>query len=425
MTKYLTLYKEYNLHIFFEKLLTITIFLFIFSIPFNPQLGKFLINQMFYFWILSLQINTFFTLLKKSMLLKSLTLLMVYIYSSFLWSEEPLYNVNYIGMSLKFWFTPIVILVSSMKQQYIKYYISTFLFAMFINEIISYGMFFDLFHEKIFNFELTGSQYDPIPFQTSHMEYSVYISFTIFILLYSLFHKKWDIKSALYILFSLTMITNLFLSAGRSGQFTFLITSTLLIFIYFKDKLKYIFGSFLTLSLTFVIAYYASNTFHNRINYAKSDIEKAITEANYNTSFGVRISSYVLITKIIKEVPLISGVGFNDTNKVIHELHMQYFSHFPTFSHQQGHLHNTYLTMFTALGVLGLFLLLYIFYQILTLKIEEQFVNYIRYVFIFTIFFAGFTENMFREKEIMLLFATFFSIILAQVTFENKKEITL
>jgi len=425
LNKLFFMYKEYKIHIFFEKLLMLSIFLFIFSIPFNPQISKTIINQMFYFWIFSLQFQ-YFVIFFKNKLLLILSIFILLIYLSYLWSEPPLFNVNYISMSVKFWFFPTVILTTSMKQKYLKYYISTFLLAMFINELISYAIYFEYIKESILGFTITGNAYDPVPFQTSHMEYSVYISFTIFILLYSLFYRKFDLKSIVYTLFLITMISNLFLSAGRSGQFTFIIVSFVLIAIYFHNKIKLIAGSFFILIFILTLAYNTSDTFKARIYNAENDIKKALFTKNYNTSFGIRISSYILIPEIIKITPPLFGVGFNDTNKVIHNLHMQKFKEFSEFSHQQGHLHNTYITIYAALGIIGITILFYIFYLILTLKLNSHFINYLKYVFIFTIFFAGFTENLFREKEIMLLFSTFLSIIVVQNQFEQKqKEVSL
>jgi len=422
MNRYMNLYTQYQIDTFFQKLLSISIFVFIFSIPFNPHFSKLIINQMFYFWILSLEVKYLIKYIKENHLLQILFLFSIFIYSSYLWSEEPLY-VNYVNLFLKFLFLPTIILVTSMKQKYIFYYISIFLFAMFLNELISYGIFFEYIHGTLFGFHITGTKFDPIPFQTSHMEYSVYISFTIFILLHSLFHKKWSILSSIYIFFSLTMITNLFLSAGRSGQFTFLITSILLSVIYFRNTIKYILLAILSLVLTLIVAYNTSSTFNYRINHAVGDIQKVIHSKNYNSSFGIRLSSYALVQTILNKTPLLYGEGYNDTDRVVQELHKKEFFQFAKFHRQEGHLHNTYITIYVALGLSGLVLVLYILYMLLTLKINDSFIHYLRYVFVFTIFFAGFTENMFREKEIMLLFATFFSIILSQVNYENRKDI--
>ena len=140
------------------------------------------------------------------------------------------------------------------------------------------------------------------------------------------------------------------------------------------------------LSLSFIIAYTTSNTFNDRIDMAKSGINQALNNSDYSSSFGVRFSSYVLLPEIIKIVPPLYGVGMNDTNRVIHDLHMKHFSKFNTFLRQQGHLHNTYITMYVGLGIIGVLFLFYIFYLIFKLEINDQYLNYIKYVFLFTIF---------------------------------------
>ena len=414
MNKYISKYKEHQIDTFFEKVLTVSIFVFIFSLPFNHILSKDILNQMFYFWILSLQFVHIVEFIKTNKIFQLLSLFMFTIWLSYLWSEKPMFYMNYINTSFKFWFLPILILITSMKKEYIKYYITVFIIGMFINEVISYSMYFGYIHDTLLGFKLTGNAYDPVPFQASHMEYSVYISFTVFLLLYALFHQKVNLKSSIYLFFALTMLTNLFLSAGRSGQFTFLVTSLLLILIYFRKKIRFIFISIALLFFTLLIAYNFSTTFHKRINSGVDDIQKVFQIKNYGSSFGARLSSYALLPEILTETPLLYGVGFNDTDKVIHIMHMKYFSKFPTFSHQEGHLHNTYITLYTALGVTGLLLLFYIFYLLLRIEFKDNYFTYLKYVLVFTIFFAGFTENFFREREIMLLFATFVSIFIIQ-----------
>ena len=74
-----------------------------------------------------------------------------------------------------------------------------------------------------------------------------------------------------------------------------------------------------------------------------------------------------------------------------------------------------------GLGIIGVFFLFYIFYLIFKLEINDPYLNYIKYVFLFTIFFAGFTENMFRQQEIMFLFATFLSFLIKESYLKKQK----
>ena len=52
-----------------------------------------------------------------------------------------------------------------------------------------------------------------------------------------------------------------------------------------------------------------------------------------------------------------------------------------------------------------------------------MYINYVRYSFLFILFLGGFTENMFRQKEVMMLGAIFISIII-YVAIRNYEEKT-
>ena len=92
---------------------------------------------------------------------------------------------------------------------------------------------------------------------------------------------------------------------------------------------------------------------------------------------------------------------------------------------QKGHLHNSYITIFAGTGFVGLAIFMIILYKIFSIKIEDKYFNYIRYAFLFVFFLAGFTENIFRQKEVMMLSAIFISIIIILSTkyFKNEEDI--
>jgi O-antigen ligase len=109
-------------------------------------------------------------------------------------------------------------------------------------------------------------------------------------------------------------------------------------------------------------------------------------------------------------------------NEVIHQIHIKEFGDDSIFKVQEGHLHNSYITIFAGTGIIGFILFMLIWYKIFKIEIKDIYINYVRYSFLFILFLGGFTENMFRQKEVMMLGAVFISIIIyvAIINYEEK-----
>ncbi|MDX4036585.1 hypothetical protein, partial [Aliarcobacter skirrowii] len=171
-------------------------------------------------------------------------------------------------------------------------------------------------------------------------------------------------------------------------------------------------------------AYFFSENTNTRLNQGYNDIMKVIKDKDYNTSLGVRISSYILIPKILENdnFNIIYGTGYCKIDEVIHQIHVNEFGENSIFKFQEGHLHNSYITIFVGAGSIGFILLLSIWYQIFKVKIEDNYFNYIKYSFLFVVFLGGFTENMFRQKEVMMLSSIFIALVVILNIASHKRE---
>lgn len=406
---------------FLENVLIIGIILFAFFVSFDSGIGRKLINNLFYIWILTLNFKKIYCYIKTNKIFLLVLSFAIWI----LFSELMNLNTDYHDSDLffKYFLLPILITCTSIRKEHIKYIISAFLLGMFINEIISYGIYFEFIKSQIFGFDIVGSKYNPVPFLPSHMEYTLFLSLAIIISLFSFFNTYNKIIRIVLLIFILTMTTNLFLTTGRTGQFTLLGTCSVLIIIYFRYNYKYIILSFLSVMFIFYMGFLFSDNVNTRLKEGYGDIIKVIQDKNYNTSLGVRMSSYIIIPKIIedKNFNILYGTGYSNVNDVVHKIHLKEFGDNSIFKVQEGHLHNSYITIFAGTGAIGFILLILIFYNILKIKIKDIYINYIRYSFVIIIFLGGFTENMFRQKEVMMLSAIFISIVI-YVTTNNDKE---
>ena len=407
----------------FRNLLQIVLFflilLFCFFVSFNPSIGKTLINNMFYVWLLTLNFKNIFYYLKSNKIFLLIVVFFVWIsFSTFITPTTNYYNYDNF---VKYFLLPILIISTSIKTEYIKYLIISFIGGMFINELISYGIYFELIKEKFLGFSINGNKSNPVPFLTSHIEYTQFLSLTAIMSLFAIFKVNNKFIRLILIIFLITMITNLFLTTGRTGQFTLLMTSIILTIIYFKNNIKYILYSFLTILIVFMLAFNFSSNVNSRLKQGVDDIEKVLKNRDFNTSWGIRLSSYVIVPDIIKneKFNLFYGFGYCEVDREIQKIQIKELGEYMEF--QYGHLHNTYITIFAGIGLIGLIIFFLIWYYLFKAKIEDSYLSYVRYTFLLVVTFGGFSSQLFWQREIMLLSSIFISIII-YVSSKNEKE---
>lgn len=406
---------------FAKKFLLLGIILFALMVSFNPNVGKKIINNLFYIWILTLNFRYIIDYLKNNRIFSILIIFSIWIlFTCYVNSSSSYYLFD---VYIKHLLLPVIIIVTTIKIEHLKYIISAFLMGMFINEMISYGMYFDIFQSKFLGFDLVGNKNNPVPFLSSHMEYTLFLSLAIVISIFSFFNIQNKYLKVVLAFFIITMTTNMFLTTGKTGQFTLLLSLCLLIIIYFRHSYKYIISSFVLLIMTFIIAFSFSDNTNQRIKEGYKEIEQVLKNNDHESSFGVRLSSYSLIPEIIKhdKFNVFYGIGYCELNDTIHEIHMKEFGEESIFKIQEGHLHNSYITIFAGTGFVGLILFLLLWYFLFRTKINDRYLNFIRYTSLFVLFFGGFTENMFRQREVLMLASIFISIIILSSYLKGKK----
>jgi O-antigen ligase len=413
---------KYNSSLHLIKILLIMfIILFTFFLSFDSNINQLILKIMFPLWLLSLNFKKIVYFFRNEQLFFIIIIFSLWILITCLITLNFEYSFE---RYLKYFLIPVIIISTSIKKENINYIIGAFLLGMFINEIISYGIYFEIIRSQIFGFNIVGNKHNPVPFLPSHMEYTLFLSLSIILSIFSFFNVNKKIIKIILSIFILTMVTNLFLTTGRTGQFTLLGALIILSIIYFRHNYKYILLSFITIFIIFIMAFFLSNNTNERIKKAYSDIVNVINNKDYNTSLGVRLSSYILIPKIIEneKFNILYGTGYSNLNEVIHQIHIKEFGDDSIFKVQEGHLHNSYITIFAGTGIIGFILFMLIWYKIFKIEIKDIYINYVRYSFLFILFLGGFTENMFRQKEVMMLAAVFISIIIyvAIINYEEK-----
>jgi O-antigen ligase len=330
---------------------------------------------------------------------------------SLVWvSSENLFKAtSYIS---KYWyFLPSFIFFVSLKRERLQQVISAFIMGMFISEIISYGIFFELWEFK------HGTPDNPSPFM-HHIEYSIFLAFTALLLLNRIFNEGLWQSKLFYSFFFITILGNLFLTNGRAGQIAFMIGLILLGFMSFQNRVKAFVVSSILLVTIITTAYTVSDTFHDRVSIGKSDIISVIEHKNYCSSWGARLGFWVIAGDIFGDNPLL-GVGVKDNMSEFHRLvdtkypQMKCITYLP-------HFHNQYLQILTATGLIGLLVFLSIIYQIFKIRLKSRRYYNIKIIFLSLFLFGFVAEPLLHAQFSMLFFSLIIGILLAQSRFENE-----
>jgi len=269
-----------------------------------------------------------------------------------LWTEDMDWGLH---MVKKMWHFLLLlpILLTITKKGYIKYYISAFIAAITISELISYLVWFSILPDPF----LKASAYNPTPFM-SHISYNPFLAIAIYLILHELLFNRTIKKAAyfFYSFFAFTMTINMFITGGRSGQIMFFFMLVLLVFqCGIRNKIRAIFVSVAIVSVVGITAYNLSPIFNYRMNNMFTVVTNY--QDHKNSSTGQRITFALNSIEIIKEHPLI-GVGTGDFPAEYEKVSKENTPEVVLTVQP----HNMYLLELVQLGLVGLISLLSIFY---------------------------------------------------------------
>lgn len=380
-------------------------------IPISRAGIVFFTGLLFLLWIYEGNFTKKINQLKSQKIVLVLTLFIMYSFIGVFWAD---YNkIEGLDYAIKYWyFLPILVLATSLKEKYLKYIFSAFLAGIFISEILSYGIFFEWWTWR------NVSPSDPTPFM-NHLQYSMFLTIASLLLLNKLFDVSETSKvKFFYFLFFLTATVNLFMNGGRTGQMAFIITIFIVFIINFKSKIKATFISLLLVIGILFIAYKTSPIFESRINKSIISLKKLSENNNYCTSFGVRVGMWIVGSEIFIENPLF-GVGTSDETPVLIEKILEKHPdkkcaiNLPNF-------HNDFIQILVQLGLIGAVMYIMIFYFLFKLKIKDKVFKNMLIIFTSVYLVSSQFENMLHQQFSMAIFALFVGVFIAKNRIENE-----
>ena len=151
---------------------------FAFFLPLSRAGISILSVLMILMWLFQGDFKKKYENLKDNVVIIALVLFVGFEFISLVWttSENIGHGLDQAFKTTRLVLLPILVIATTLKKEYIPKVITAFLIGMLISEILSYGIFFELWTLR------HGSPSDPTPFM-HHLDYSTFLTFTSLLLL--------------------------------------------------------------------------------------------------------------------------------------------------------------------------------------------------------------------------------------------------
>jgi len=394
-----------------ERINSWLIAVLLFSLPITTAFANIVTVTILILWIFHAKFKEHFLKIKSNKVaLGSLIFFSIHIVG-LLWSDDLYSGLEVVRKNWKFLMIPIFMIY--VRKEHISIYLNAFLLSILLSEFLSYLVWLDII-QPIFK----ASHHNPTIFM-SHVVYNIFLSIAIYIVAARIIFDKKKSNTIVVLLsvFLLTMILNMFITAGRTGQLVFFIVIFILAAQFYKKSiLKFLGVSVLISSTIFVSAYSFSPIFKERINAAVDNI--ATYETNQFTSIGLRMSFVVYGIEIFLDNPLF-GLGTGDLES---NMEKAYLKNTPKeMAVDNPHInnpHNYHIMVMAQFGLFGLLIFYWFFYNQIkcSFKLENKELSRLGFAIPVVFLVANLGESY------LFLHATslFFSVISA-VIFSNQK----
>ena len=374
-----------------------------FSIAFGSDYGREILPVMFLTWLFVVNKSDLSYVLRQ----KIVIVFMVYVAMhllSLLWSADAINGAQSTSRMIRYIFLPMIIYASVVKESSFKYIISAFILGMFVNEIISYLIYFDVYETAY-----SVIHRYPVGF-INHIPYSILVAFTAILILYQAKHMDNGYVRAIYVAFFMTMTANLVISSGRTGYAAYFGSLIIMLFSYYTLTIKNLLQVLIFPIAVFAFAYSLDAGVQARVKASVTAVEEINSAQNYNTSAGARIAMYSISQDILNqpENSVIYGAGTGGITTLLNES----IERTGILNAPFDHLHNSNLTAYVRTGLIGLFLLLLFYYYFWRTPVRSEEALFIKQLLLLIIVISTFGDVILSIKETMLFFGIFAGLVI-------------
>lgn len=400
-----TLSNYFSNNLNYNIILNYLIILYAFCIPLSKAGISLFGILLILFWLMERNFKEKINLILNEKIIILVILFLTLSFFSILWSSDKIFALDYLK---KYWhFLILPIIYTSLKKDNIKFVFNAFLFSMLISEIVSYGIFFELWTKDGI------SSTDPSPF-VDHTSYSCFLAFTSFILIYKIVYSSNLTWRYFYIIYFLTALTNLFINGGRTGQIIFVIGIVFIVLKFVKKQVKNTTIAFIFVSLLITLFYHYSPTFKDRLTHTYSDLSLMINEKNYTGSFSARIAMWKLGIQSFTYQPILgNGIG-DEASNIIKEIEEKKLSYFISSNNIYYYVdfHNMFIQYLSQLGIFGIIIILLIFYYMFKIKINNSRLNDLKNLFVILYLLWSIVALTFHINTSLTFFILFLGLFL-------------
>lgn len=311
-----------------------------------------------------------------------------------------------------------LLFITLIDKKFLPRIFSAFFLGMLLSELWSYGIFFEILPPNIHDGH-QGTPADPTPV-FHHTHYGFMLAITITLVLQRFFYEKDPpLVKAVIIFFFVTATINIFITAGRTGYVLYILLLLTLFLLVFKKRIFVALGAVLAVcSVTFVLAFNFSDTFHQRFVQTITSVESMYKQQNYNSSLGARAAVLLHSQELVAQNWIV-GVGTGDhldaVRKELLEKHPQHAG----FAKMFQHLHNEYFTAILQFGVIGLLAFLYLIYQLVRYPQNNPSTKNMQIILAVGIAAFGFIDIVLLGLGALLVLVTLVSISFNKYTVTN------
>lgn len=245
-----------------------------------------------------------------------------------------------------------------------------------------------------------------------HSQFFIVISSIYF---YAMLYRIHSLKSfivtfILFIFFSGALFVDVKFSS-RLLQIVFFLTIACITFLINTKKSTKIYLLILYLLGTLIL--FNSQKFQRGMHNFKT----AITQDKYSGSWGSRTGYTIVGLKIFLEKPFFGNSINGDVLNKIDAMKSTNPKYFKGEEHVT-YIHNGHVNFLAQLGIVGYVFLMYVFYQVWKLKIDDQSIDILRKITLITFFIGMFGMHYLSLKNTAVLFA-----ILVALCIQGQKQI--
>ena len=336
-----------------DKLHSIFFILLGLSIPLSIAAANILIGLIVIIWIIEGDMKKKWQKIKGSKWMSSILLLVILYCAGMSWGDVGVGNFQALSLFLMF----VILETSRFKQSALKLGALLFLFSTLLSAVLSILINYNVIL-PLHNYISIISSKPQIAVFTTYNYHNILLAFSSLVCFFLFAEKKSQYRWTLLICILIYSLS-IFNESGRAGQLIFILFFGIYSIYYFRKNIRYSIGIITFLIICIYAASQFSNKFKFRIKEAKLKIQNETIQTNDQSTDknqkNIRIVFIKETLNYIKKKPIL-GYGTGSFAKTFNkEIYRQEPLLYTT-------PHNTYLYVWFEVGILGLIILLSIFY---------------------------------------------------------------